>query len=71
MANVNTGQNDAARADPDVVFDDDGRGWRRHVVLPEIVLVVVEDECVMTEKAVLPNTHKLVAEMDEPQLMKV
>jgi hypothetical protein len=35
------------------------------------VLFVVEDECVMTEKAVLPNTHKLVAEMDEPQLMKV
>jgi hypothetical protein len=60
MANVNTRQNDGARADPDVVFDDHRRRWRYHVTLREIMLVVVKNEGVMTEKAVAPNTHQLV-----------
>jgi hypothetical protein len=60
MTNVDTRQNDAVRADPGVVFNDDGGGRRHHVTLHEVVLVVVKDECVVTEKAMAPDTHKLV-----------
>jgi hypothetical protein len=60
LANVNTGQDDATRPYPGVVFNDHGRGWWHHEMVLEIVLVVIDDECVMTEKAVSPNTHKLV-----------
>ena len=60
MAYVNTGQNEHARADPHVVFYDDGRRRWQRVMLPQVVLVIVEDECVMTEETVATNTHELV-----------
>jgi hypothetical protein len=48
MANTDTGQNEHSRANPDMVVDHDRLGRRQYFMLPDVVLVVVNDEAVMT-----------------------
>jgi hypothetical protein len=43
-----------------VIFDNNRFGWRQHAMLAKVVLVVVDDEGVVTEKAVTPNRDQSV-----------
>jgi hypothetical protein len=60
MADTDARQDDDARADPNVVFDNDGRRRRHHVMPLEVVLVVVQNEGVMTKQAVAANSNPFV-----------
>ena len=60
MADTDTGQDAHARADPHVVFDYNRVGRRQHAMLLQIVLVVVEDEGVVTQKTVATNRDQFV-----------
>ena len=60
MSNTDAGQDAHARADPHVILDNDWFRWRQHAVLVEIVLVVVEDEGVVTQKTVAADSDPFV-----------
>jgi hypothetical protein len=60
VANTYAGQDAHVRADPHVIFDNNRFGWRQHAMLAKVVLVVVDDEGVVTEKAVTPNRDQSV-----------
>jgi hypothetical protein len=48
VSNENAGKDYRARADPQVIFDDNSFGWRRHLALFHAMLVPVHDKRVMT-----------------------
>jgi hypothetical protein len=52
MSDTDARQDAYARADPHVIFDNNRFGWRQQAMLLKVVLVVVENEGVVTQKAV-------------------
>ena len=60
MADTDTRQDAHAGADPHVIFDNNRFGWRQQAMLLKVVLVVIEDEGVVAQKAVTPNRDQFV-----------
>ena len=58
MADTNAGQDEHARADPNVVFDTNRCRRQNHVMPLNVVLVI--DERVMTQKALATNSDQVV-----------